>query len=997
MKIPSGLQKILTKNRESNTVVSSVIGCLEPIYEDNKMPFFPEYTDHGIKHVEGVIQTAWTLMSSPARQVVTFRDAEVLILSCIFHDLAMHLSMDGFVSLVSQKIEWRVVGELGDEPWEKLWLDFTAEARRFDGRMLKRIFGTPEPVQVPNLDPETWDGKQLKLIGEFVRRHHHRLAHQIIINGGMPGPDGQKLELPQIDKVIADLIGLVARSHGLPIRENLGYLDKYHARQQYQNIHCVFLMVLLRVSDYLQVDSDRAPKEILAIKRLRSPVSQREWRSHAAIKDIKPGEDVESLFIQALPEDVETYLRLRQLLDSIQYELDCSWAVLGEVYSRYTKEKWDRLGLSLRRVTSNLDDLDEFSKKVSYVPCRAAFDTAGAELMNLLIEPLYGKSPVIAIRELVQNAVDAIREFNEYIKLNDDVSEVERPEQSADVLISLTSDNDGILYLKVEDKGIGMTPDILKSYFLKAGASIRSSLDWRKTFENERGESRILRSGRFGIGVFAVLLLGEKVHVSSRHISAESGVEFEAALADEFVEFHKIDRPVGTSISVRIDEETALELLENPKQWAWYVLEEPVVERNIQITNQKPLLKYIQKSRNKKEVEAKKLVDEMLEKEKFPHRLFTLPGAEAELPADWHRIEHKDYQDLHWTYSNIPFLTCNGIIVVDEKVYFDDLNNQEIGKCSLRSHLNDGLEGNISFELPRCSCFDPDGKLPLSLQRTGVTRKYQFVEELQEAVLHDFLAYVLVHAPTTPIRDQISYKTYYDLRYPGLYNRPTEDIIFAPLVGTSSGITIAESWLVRQNVGNAAIGLFQFEETVVPGEILKNNLILSTCISRFSDFSEIAYSLINEFLGFAESRGRRYLMTTDMNNRINSSVMEYWMKEYFGNQTSIINTQDGYWVDQSIGDCSGDEGAIQQIIKEVPTKNLDWDNQFIVAQWFFDENKMPKQSALAKHWMDIIGQAAIPYDLKEREKTLAPAYKKLEKYIQKWRMLKKAEKLTRKS
>jgi hypothetical protein len=329
LKIPFGLQNILSKNNESNAVVLSVIKCLEPIYKDNKMPFFPEYTDHGIKHVEGVIQTAWALMSNPARRVVTYHDAEVLILSCIFHDLAMHLSVDGFVSLVSHKIDWQIIEELGDEPWDKLWLDFAAEARRFDGRTLKKIFGSPESVQFPNLDPETWDGKQLKLIGELVRRHHHRLAHQIILNCGMPGPDDQKLDLPQIGETIADLVGLVARSHGLPIRESLGYLGKYHARQQYQDIHCVFLMALLRVSDYLQVNSDRAPKEILAIKRLRSPVSQKEWRSHAAIKDIKPGEDIESLFIQALPKDVETFLRLREILDSIQYELDCSWAVLG--------------------------------------------------------------------------------------------------------------------------------------------------------------------------------------------------------------------------------------------------------------------------------------------------------------------------------------------------------------------------------------------------------------------------------------------------------------------------------------------------------------------------------------------------------------------------------------------------------------------------------------------------------------------------------------------
>jgi molecular chaperone HtpG len=103
-----------------------------------------------------------------------------------------------------------------------------------------------------------------------------------------------------------------------------------------------------------------------------------------------------------------TFVRLKKLLRGIQAELDASWAVLGEIYGRYGLES---LGLKLRRVRSNIDDESQFAKTVPYLPCEAAFDAQGPELLKLLIKPLYGDHPEIGVWELMQNAVDACREL----------------------------------------------------------------------------------------------------------------------------------------------------------------------------------------------------------------------------------------------------------------------------------------------------------------------------------------------------------------------------------------------------------------------------------------------------------------------------------------------------------------------------------------------------------------------------------------------------------
>ena len=182
---------------------------------------------------------------------------------------------------------------------------------------------------------------------------------------------------------IRDISGLVARSHGSPLRRFFPYIEENYHLQDYQDIHIVFLMSVLRIADYLQVHSERAPQQHLKLARLRSPISQQEWRNHSVITNITTQDkDPEAVLIQAKPNDVKTFLRLRELLRGLQVELDTSWAVLGEVYGLREKLKW--LGLEIRRVKSNLDDEEGFGKTSHFVPYKASFESAGLTCLSCL-------------------------------------------------------------------------------------------------------------------------------------------------------------------------------------------------------------------------------------------------------------------------------------------------------------------------------------------------------------------------------------------------------------------------------------------------------------------------------------------------------------------------------------------------------------------------------------------------------------------------------------
>src|SRR6266436_6069468 len=99
--IPSRLMELLQRDQSVCGCILSTAALFEPILSNSSLPFFPEYTDHSIEHLQGVLNTADALIAEPSRPYLTPSDAGALILGVILHDLGLHLTEDGFASLIS--------------------------------------------------------------------------------------------------------------------------------------------------------------------------------------------------------------------------------------------------------------------------------------------------------------------------------------------------------------------------------------------------------------------------------------------------------------------------------------------------------------------------------------------------------------------------------------------------------------------------------------------------------------------------------------------------------------------------------------------------------------------------------------------------------------------------------------------------------------------------------------------------------------------------------
>ena len=777
--IPETLINALSGDRCAR-LVQQVLEEFSDFIARNEMVFFRQYTDHGPRHIEDVLETARALMTVQSLDLVTPEDVCVLITATVLHDSALHLQEPGFLALVSESEVPILLPELDSESWTTLWAKYVSEVSRLSQSQLNDTFGVSEPIQSPNLDdPDTWTPLQYAYIGEFIRRHHHRLAHEMALTG-LPGLAGRSIFPPRdaSDPLLPliDLSGLVARSHGTAIRPLLPYLARHYHLRRFDSSHPVYLMVLLRIADYLQLQSGRAPNSVFRIKRIRSPRSRREWKVHESIKDILYDEhdDPESVEIIVDPSrtSIDVFLRVQEWLMGIQSELDTSWAVLGEIFGRFHERE---LGLTIRRIRSNIDNTETFGRDAGFVPCRVSFSAADAELLKLLIKPLYGDRPEIAVRELLQNAVDAVRERWA-------LGEFSEEARSSDVEIHVKKHDGGKWSLIVEDSGIGMTFDTLSNFFLNAGASFRSSMVWKKEFQEDSGGSIVLRSGRFGVGALAAFLLADdpklvKLKVSTRHIHAseEEGLEFEADLTDRPLTIRHVRLPKpGTRVEVFTSNPPAFMQragMEDDKlvgEWDWYCLDSPRVRRVA------PSGRELAQS-------------------------ISLPADLQTAKEDYHWISPEGYQSVGWTFGDAPSLVCNGIIVAQKDKNAPSLEETE------------SAQGKVAVRLPSISVYDRDGKLPLTLDRLRVDfERISFLADLRDDVLKNIAAYMVVCAP-----DDIRESRFNVLEQDDIRSHPAieDSIAQIPWLLTPRGVSLLDLDLLP------GIGIQKMVEIQDPGDI----------------------------------------------------------------------------------------------------------------------------------------------------------------------------------
>jgi hypothetical protein len=382
--------------------------------------------------------------------------------------------------------------------------DFESTTRWRDAVALtirRRTGRTPSGSEITEVDHVT-----RKEVFEGFLRETHSEAIRHLITDSWSSKNGPiyLLDNTELRSGYGQLIGEVGASHWWApsmLRDRFSTeLGSAPGYPQQWTVNPLKIACALRVADAAHLDARRAPALLMA---LHNPigVSQAHW-----------------IFQQRLQQP-------RVYSDRLAYTSASPFTV-GEVQAWwFCFQALSVVDLELRLVDSIFVDLDLPRFKVNgvlgtdepkaltrYIPTQGwtPVDTrirvsGVADLVAKLGgDHLYSLGPPAALREIIQNAMDAVHARR--------ISEC-RASDWGEVRVSLVH-SDGT-WLRVDDNGLGMSDALLAGPFLDFGSSY-----WNSELVVSEHPGLLAKGfqpiGRFGIGFFSVFMLGDVVRVITR-------------------------------------------------------------------------------------------------------------------------------------------------------------------------------------------------------------------------------------------------------------------------------------------------------------------------------------------------------------------------------------------------------------------------------------------------------------------------------------------------
>lgn len=449
----------------------------------------PALTAHDITHLDALWETASTI----AGDDFPLTPAEAFVLGGAFltHDLAMsQAAYPGGAEALARATQGR---------------DLTAAALR---RRLGRA-PTAQEVESPGAEVEQ------QVLKDLLRLNHARQAERLPTEAWR-GPSGEQyhlIETPELRQTYGQLIGRIAHSHWLSTDD---LIDRFKTPYGAPGglppdwiVDALKVAALLRVADASHLDERRAPSFLWALRRPEG-VSEEHWRFQNYL--LQPFRRDDRLVYRAKKdfgvEDATAWWFCHDALRMVDGELRRVDALLADV--------GDRRRLAARGVArvETPERLSESVRTSGWLPVDARVrvsDVAGLA-RHIGGEQLYGNNRTVPLRELIQNASDAVRAR----RLLEN-----RAADWGEVCVRFGRD-DGGDWVEVEDNGVGMSVSVLKGALLDFGASYWDS---EQVVDDLPGllSKGFQPTGQYGIGFFSVFMWGDRVRVTSRrHAAAQS-------------------------------------------------------------------------------------------------------------------------------------------------------------------------------------------------------------------------------------------------------------------------------------------------------------------------------------------------------------------------------------------------------------------------------------------------------------------------------------------
>lgn len=445
---------------------------------------FDQYTKHDISHINGMLQSLEYIIPSKVKEQLTSADWLLIVLSIYFHDLGMLVTKAEYENRNQSK-----------------------EFQKF------RHIYKEDVYNKSSLDSLSMEQQERFIFQEYVRKHHGVRIYNWILDENSQVVYYDENVTDVISEIVKNLPPLfkvdlanVCASHSLDDLEDFG---KYKILQSYgttpqEKANVFYAALILRTADLLHITQDRTPLVEYRIIAPTNPISQEEWAKQGAVASVTPKIPVDedgnknqelqsdTFEVNAYFESEKGFFSLIEYLNYVRTQLKYNYRI-NEIAKKKQASLYD---FPWKDIDDSSIQTKNFERK------QLSFSIDQNKVLSLLVgETLYNNLSV-SLRELSQNAIDAVKVRNYELHITP-ASVVDEP-YSPKIKVTWDEKN---RELTIMDNGTGMNLDIIENHLLKVGSSRYQDPEFQKKHPGFNSISR------FGIGLLTCFLIADDVDI----------------------------------------------------------------------------------------------------------------------------------------------------------------------------------------------------------------------------------------------------------------------------------------------------------------------------------------------------------------------------------------------------------------------------------------------------------------------------------------------------